>query len=75
MAGPTYGKNIPTARPSIRKVDIRSLSYGLGGPEEPYPVYQFAGGRAKLEYPRHNPFKNLQPGFIFGTSEFGAGSF
>ncbi len=61
MAGPTYGKNIPTARPSIRKVDIRSLSYGLGGPLEPYPVWQFAGGRAKLEYPQHNPFAHTPP--------------
>ena len=56
MALPTYGRNIPTARPRIRKIDLRSLSYGMSGSEQPYPVYQFAGGRARLEYPRHNPF-------------------
>jgi len=61
VALPYPGKNIPTARPSIRKVDIRSLSIGLGGPELPYPSYQFAGGRAKLEYPRHNPFLHVPP--------------
>jgi hypothetical protein len=62
MPLPYPGKNIPTARPSIRKIDIRSLSYGLSGSEEPYPVYQFAGGRAKWEYPRHNPFAFAQNG-------------
>lgn len=75
MAATLYGRNIPTARPTVRKVDMRSLSYGLGGPEQPYPVYQFAGGRNKLEYPKHNPFKGLDPGFRFGESEFGSGSF
>jgi len=56
MANPYPGRNIPTACPTVRKIDIRSLSYGMSGAEGPYPVYQFAGGRARLEYPRHNPF-------------------
>lgn len=55
------GVNIPTAPPTKRRIDIRSLSYGLAGPEQPYPVYQFAGGRAKLEYPQHNPFLHTSP--------------
>lgn len=56
---PSYpGKNIPTAPPRRRKIDLRSLSFGLGGPEQPYPVYQFSGYRCKLEYPRHNPFED-----------------
>lgn len=61
MPLPYPGKNIPTARPTLRKIDMRSLSYGLSGAEQPYPVYQFAGGRARLEYPRHNPFKDSGP--------------
>jgi len=50
---------IPQAKPTKRTIDIRSLSYGLSGPENPYPVYQFAGGRARWEFPKHNPFKGL----------------
>lgn len=46
-----YGNNIPTARPMKRVVDIRSLSYGLSGAEQPYPVYQFSGNRVRWEYP------------------------
>lgn len=61
MANPYPGTNIPTAKPQKRVVDIRSLSYALSGPEQPYPVYQFSYGRAKLEYPRHNPFGPHQP--------------
>ncbi len=61
MPATPYGTNIPTAPPSRRTIDIRSLSYGLGGPEQPYPVYQFAGGRAKWEYPGHNPFLHTPP--------------
>lgn len=60
MAQP-YGTNIPTARPTIRKIDMRSLSYGIGGPEQPYPAYQFSQGRVKPEYPRHNPFLHVPP--------------
>lgn len=72
MPLPYPGRNIPTARPTIRKIDIRSLSYGMAGPEQPYPVYQFAGGRTRLEYPGHDPFS---PAFVFGNSAFGNGSF
>lgn len=56
-----YGTNIPKAKPTIRKIDMRSLAYGLSGGEQPYPTYQFAGGRARIEYPRHNPFGPHQP--------------
>jgi hypothetical protein len=57
MASPLYGKNIPKAPPRRRNVDLRSLSYGAAGPEQPYPVYQFSGYRTRYEYPGHNPFK------------------
>lgn len=50
-----YGRNLPTAAPTRRTIDIRSLCYGVSGPERPYPVYQFSN-RAMIEYPRHNPF-------------------
>lgn len=43
--------NIPTAAPTKRVTDIRSLSYALAGPELPYPVYQFSGGRFRYEFP------------------------
>lgn len=56
-----YGKNIPTAPPMKRLIDERSLSYGLGGPEAPYPVYQFSGYRTRLEYPKHNSFLHVPP--------------
>jgi len=60
MAGPVlYGKNIPAAKPSTRRVDLRSLSFGASGPELPYPVYQFSGYRTRYEWPQHNPFKGL----------------
>lgn len=61
MASPIYGVNIPTAPPRKRLIDERSLSYGLGGPEQPYPVYEFSGCRVKLEYPKHNPFLHVPP--------------
>ncbi len=61
MPLPYPGTNIPTAKPTLRKIDMRSLSYGLSGAEQPYPVYQMAGGRARLEYPRHNPFLHVPP--------------
>jgi len=51
-----YGNNIPTAKPQKRTIDLRSLQYGVSGPEQPYPVYQFSGNRVKWEYPGHNPF-------------------
>jgi hypothetical protein len=51
-----YGKNIPLAKPQRRIIDDRSLVYGLSGKEQPYPVYQFSHGRARWEYPGHNPF-------------------
>ena len=57
---PYPGNNIPTAKPSRRTIDLRSLSYGLSGPEQPYPVYQFAGGNARFEFPGHNPFRPAQ---------------
>lgn len=44
---------IPSARPSTRKIDIRSLSYGMSGPVQPYPVYQFSAYVYKIEYDRH----------------------
>lgn len=51
--------NIPKAAPRKRRIDARSLSYALAGPEQPYPVYQFSGRRVKIERPGHNPFKGL----------------
>lgn len=50
------GVNIPANGPSKRVVDMRSLAYGLSGPTQPYPVYQFSGYRTKWERDRHNPF-------------------
>lgn len=58
-----YGQNIPAARPQRRVVDLRSLQYGLSGPEQPYPVYQFSGYRIRWEYPKHNPFLHVPPFF------------
>lgn len=59
---PNYpGTNIPTAPPRKRTIDVRSLSYGLSGPEQPYPVYQFSGYRIKIERPGHNPFAHVPP--------------
>lgn len=52
---------IPTAKPSRRTIDLRSLSFGLSGPIQPYPVYQFSGYRIKIEYDRHNPFLHVPP--------------
>lgn len=52
---------IPANRPTIRKIDMRSLAFGVAGPEQPYPVYQFSGYRTKIEYPGHNPFGPHQP--------------
>jgi hypothetical protein len=60
MAGPNL-TNIPVAKPSRRTIDIRSLSYGLSGPEQPYPVYQMSHGQARFEYPGHNPFLHVPP--------------
>jgi hypothetical protein len=53
------GPSIPAAKPSRRTIDLRSLAYGLSGPEQPYPVYQFSGYRVKIEYPNHNPFRGI----------------
>jgi hypothetical protein len=55
------GVNIPAAGPSKRIVDMRSLSYGLSGQIQPYPVYQFSGFRTKWERDRHNPFSSVPP--------------
>lgn len=55
------GVNIPAYGPSKRIVDMRSLSYGLSGQIQPYPVYQFSGYRTKWEADRHNPFKSIPP--------------
>jgi hypothetical protein len=60
MAGPNL-TNIPQAKPTRRVIDIRSLSYGLSGPELAYPVYQFSHGRARWEDPTHNPFLHNPP--------------
>ena len=49
--------HIPTAPPTIRKVQIRALVYELDGPARPYPVYQFSRGVVKIELPNHNPFR------------------
>ena len=51
-----YGVNVPANAPAKRTIDLRSLQYGVSGPEQPYPVYQFSGYRVKWEYPGHNPF-------------------
>ena len=48
--------NIPAAPPTRRTIDLRSLQYGLSGPEQPYPVFQFSGYQNRWEYPGHNPF-------------------
>jgi|GEM_PF-2086111 len=58
-----YGTNVPTARPRKRTIDLRSLSFGVSGPEVPYPVYQFSGYRIRWEYPQHNPFLHVPPYF------------
>jgi len=57
---------IPRARPTKRVIDIRSLSYGLSGPVNPYPVYQFSEYGVKIEYDRHNPFLNVGDGDNLG---------
>jgi hypothetical protein len=62
MAKP-YGTNVPTARPRRRTIDLRSLQYGVSGPEQAYPVYQFSGYRVRWEYPKHNPFLHVPPYF------------
>ena len=56
-----YGNNIPTTSPAKRTIDLRSLNYGLAGPETPYPVYQFSGYRVRWEWPGHNPFLHVPP--------------
>ena len=54
---PPYSNNLPNkAPPSKRIIDDRSLVFGLAGPEQPYPTYQFSGNRVRWEYPKHNPF-------------------
>jgi len=55
------GVNIPSSPPAKRVIDIRSLTYGLSGQEPPYPVYQFAQGRRRYEWPGHNPFAHVPP--------------
>jgi Chitobiase/beta-hexosaminidase C-terminal domain len=55
------GVNVPAYGPSKRIVDIRSLSYGLSGQIQPYPVFQFSGYRTKWERDRHNPFASVPP--------------
>ena len=55
------GVNIPAYGPSKRIVDMRSLSYGMSGPIQPYPVFQFSGYRTKWERDRHNPFASVPP--------------
>jgi len=60
VSGPNL-TNIPIAKPSKRTIDLRSMSYGLSGPEQPYPVYQFSHGRSRWEYPGHNPFLHVSP--------------
>jgi len=48
---------IPSAKPSTRIIDIRSLSYGMSGPVDPYPVYQFSHYIYKIEYDRHGYYQ------------------
>jgi len=55
------GVNIPAYGPSKRVVDMRSLSFGISGQVQPYPVYQFSGYRTKWERDRHNPFSSVPP--------------
>jgi hypothetical protein len=43
-------------RKTKRKIQFKALVYAVDGAEKPYPVYQFANGKRKLERPRHNPF-------------------
>jgi hypothetical protein len=69
LSGPTsysyvivrQGRNVPAYGPSKRLTDIRSLSFGLSGQIQPYPVYQFSGYRTKWERDRHNPFSSVPP--------------
>jgi hypothetical protein len=46
---------IPSAKPTVRKISARALSYALAGAEQPYPVYQFSDVN-KYERPGRNPF-------------------
>ena len=52
---------IPQNKPAKRTIDLRSLVYGVSGPEQPYPVYQFSHGATRWEYPGHNPFNHVPP--------------
>ena len=45
-------------KPLTRKISVRSISFALSGPEQPYPVYPFSR-RQFFEKPNHNPFKGL----------------
>ncbi len=46
-------------RPTTRRVSWKVLNYAVAGPEKPYPVYQFANGKTRVERPKHNPFNGL----------------
>lgn len=34
--------HIPTAKPVVKKISARGLTFALDGPERAYPVYQFS---------------------------------
>lgn len=50
---------IPTRKPRVRNLNIRSLANAVAGQEQPYPHYRFSG-RVFLERPRSNPFSELE---------------
>lgn len=50
---------VPSKPPRFRKMSMRGLVFAVAGAERAYPVYRFSRGKAKVERPRHNPFKNL----------------
>jgi hypothetical protein len=45
-------------KPHKKRISVRSASFALSGPEQPYPVYPFSR-RQFFERPNHNPFKGL----------------
>lgn len=43
-------------RPKKRRISFKVLTYAVGGPEKPVPVYEFSRGKTRYERPKHNPF-------------------
>lgn len=53
---------LPVKRATTQQTTIRTLSFAVGGKEQPYPVYRdLRSPRARrfLEQPGHNPFAGL----------------